>query len=386
MAGEPVGVGIIGAGYISSIYLENLTTRFDTVRVVGIGDLVPDNARRQAERFGVAAMTVEEVLAHPEVEIVVNLTIPAAHHEVGMRAIRAGKSVYNEKPLAATPDQARELLACATEAGVLVGGAPDTFLGGGLQTARRLLDAGAIGTPVAVSGMLLLSGHERWHPNPDFYYQPGGGPLFDMGPYYLTAMVALLGPVNRVSGTTGTSFATRTIRSGPRAGEAIPVSTPTHIVATLDFTEGTRGSLTTSFDVHDTNRTTLVLYGSDGTLRLPDPNTFGGPLELLRAGEETWEDVPIETGLTDNARGLGVSDLARALREGGSHRASGEMAAHVVAVMHAVLASDAEGRHIAIEHPCDRPAPLDPWPRPRIDPSTGNATARLTPSPPSWWA
>jgi predicted dehydrogenase len=355
---SPVGIGIIGAGYISSIYLENCSVRFDNLRVVGVADLMEERAREQAARFGIAAMTVDELLAHPEVEIVVNLTIPAAHHEVGMRAIAAGKAIYNEKPLAATPAQARELLDGAAERGVRVGSAPDTFLGGGLQTARRLLDDGAIGTPVAVTAMMLTSGHERWHPNPDFYYQPGGGPLFDMGPYYLTALLSLLGPVGRVSGTAGTSYPTRTIASGPRAGETVPVETPTHIVATLDFASGVGGSLTTTFDVHDTQSSTLVLYGSAGTLRLPDPNTFGGPVELLHAGATAWEPVALDSGHTENARGLGVSDMARALREGGPHRASGELGYHVVEVMHAVLASSEQGRHIAVESSFERPSPL----------------------------
>lgn len=357
-SGDPVGIGIVGAGYISTIYLANLTTRFANVRVVGIADLMMDRAREQAEAHGVAAMTVDELLAHPEVEIVVNLTIPAAHAEVGIQAIEAGKSVYNEKPLATSPAAARDLLARAAERGVRVGAAPDTFLGGGLQTVRALLDEGTIGRPVAVTGMMLTAGHERWHPNPDFYYQPGGGPLWDMGPYYLTALLSLLGPVQRVAGTASASFDTRTIKSGPRSGETVPVHTPTHILTLLDFASGSRGSLTTSFDVHDTKGSTLVLYGSEGTLRLPDPNTFGGPIELLKPGSDAWEPVDLRYGFTDNSRGLGVSDMARALREGGPQRASGEMAAHVVDVMDAALASSAEGRHIAVASTFERPARL----------------------------
>jgi predicted dehydrogenase len=355
---SPVGIGVIGAGYISDIYLKNCTSRFDNLRVVAIADLMMDRAREQAEKYGIAAMTVDELLGHPEIEIVIDLTIPAVHGEVGLRVIEAGKSVYNEKPLAATPADARLLLQRAAERGVRVGGAPDTFLGGGLQTVRALLDEGAIGTPVAATGMMLTSGHERWHPNPDFYYQPGGGPLWDMGPYYLTALLALLGPVERVAGTASASFAERTIKSGPRAGETVPVDTPTHILTLLDFASGTRGSLTTSFDVYDTNGSTLVLYGSDGTLRLPDPNTFGGPISLLRAGASEWEEIAPRFGYTDNSRGLGVSDMARALREGGPHRASGEMAAHVVDIMDAALASSVQGRHMAITSRFGRPARL----------------------------
>lgn len=354
----PVGVGIIGAGYISGIYLENCTARFDNLRVVGIADLIMERARSQAAMYRVDPFTVEELLAHPDVEIIVNLTIPAAHAEVALAAVEAGKSVYNEKPLTATREQGSLLLQRAAEQGVLVGGAPDTFLGGGLQTARTLLDDGVIGAPIAATGMLLLSGHERWHPNPDFYYQPGGGPLFDMGPYYLAALLSLLGPVERVSGTATASVPTRTIGSGARRGEVIPVDTPTHIITVLDFESGPRASLTTSFDVWVTKQSTLVLYGSQGTLRLPDPNTFGGPIHLLRAGADTWEPVGLKYGNTDNSRGLGVSDMARALRDGEPHRASGEMAHHIVDIMHAALESSEQGRHIPVESWFEIPAPL----------------------------
>ena len=356
--GERVGIGIIGAGYISSRYLENLTTRFDNVNVLGVADLVESHARDQGARFGVQPMTVAELLAHPEIEIVVNLTIHAAHAEVAFAVIEAGKSVYSEKPLAAAREDARQILEKAREKGVLVGNAPDTFLGAGYQTARKLLDEGVIGTPHAANAMLLLSGHERWHPNPDFYYQPGGGPMFDMGPYYLTALLSLLGPVARVAATSAASFPTRTIASGPRAGDVVPVNTPTHIAALLDFAQGTRVTLTTSFDVHDTNRTTVVLYGSEGSLRLPDPNMFGGPIELLRPGAESWEPVDLIAGVTDDSRGIGVSDMASALREGRVPRASGEMGFHVVDVMHAALESADQERYITLASTIDRPEPL----------------------------
>lgn len=357
--GERVGIGIIGAGYISSRYLENLTTLFDNVQVLGVADLMEDRAREQGERFGVQPMTVEELLAHPEIEIVVNLTIPAAHAEVAFSAIEAGKSIYNEKPLAATREDARKILEMAREKGVLAGGAPDTFLGAGYQTARRLIDDGVIGTPHAANAMLLLSGHERWHPNPDFYYQPGGGPMFDMGPYYLAALLSLLGPVTRVASLAAASFPTRTIASGPRAGEVIPVNTPTHIAALLDFAEGAKATVTTSFDVHDTNQTTVVVYGSEGSLRLPDPNMFDGPVELLRPGAESWEPVDLVPGLTENARGIGVSDMAAALREGRAPRASGELGYHIVDVMHATLEAGELGRYVEIGSTIDRPEPLN---------------------------
>lgn len=356
--GERVGVGIIGAGYISSRYLENLTTIFDNVEVLGVADIVEAHARDQGARFGVQTMTIEELLAHPEIEIIVNLTIPAAHAEVAFSVIEAGKSIYNEKPLAAAREDAARILEMAKAKGVLAGGAPDTFLGAGYQTARKLLDEGAIGTPVAANAMLLLSGHERWHPNPDFYYQPGGGPMFDMGPYYLTALVSLLGPVSRVAAMSAASFDTRTIASGPRAGEVIPVDTPTHIATLLDFAQGTKATLTTTFDVYDTNRTTVVLYGSEGSMRLPDPNFFGGPIELLRPGADTWEPVDLIAGYTEDSRGLGVSDMASALHESRPPRASGELGMHVVDVMHAALESSEQERYLHVASTADRPEPL----------------------------
>jgi len=381
-AADPVSVGIIGAGYISEIYLANLTTRFDNLRVVAIADLMVERARERAAKVGIAAMTVGELLADPVIELVVNLTIPLAHAEVALAAVSAGKSVYNEKPLTETREQGKALLALARERGVHVGGAPDTFLGGGLQTARKLIDDGAIGLPIAATANMYTRGHERWHPDPAFYYQPGAGPMFDMGPYYVTALVSLLGPVARVGSSAGISFPERTITSEPKRGEIIQVNTPTHIAATLDFATGAIGTITTSFDLYDTTHSVLTIYGTEGTLRLPDPNTFGGAISILqsaackarrdplsvgrRPGEEavaptsdpTWEDVPLTHGFTDNSRGLGVADLARAIREGTPARASGDLAYHVLDVMHATLESSDEGRHIPIESTVDRPAPL----------------------------
>ena len=361
-SGTPIGIGVIGAGVISQIYLKNLTSRFPGVHVVGVADIVPAAAQARAEEFGIAALTVDELLAHPEIGIVLNLTIPAAHYPVAMQAIAAGKSVYNEKPLAGEVAQGQELLEAAQAAGVLVGGAPDTFLGAGLQTVRRLIDEGAIGEPVAASGAMLSSGHESWHPNPAFYYQPGAGPMLDMGPYYVTALVGILGPVRRVSSLARASFPTRTITSEPHRGETIAVNTPSHIVALLEFTSGPVGSLTTSFDTWDTDRSLLTIYGSAGSIRLPDPNTFGGPVQVMKAEnprDPRWEDVPLDAGYADNSRGLGVADLARAIRTGESPRASGEMAFHVLEVMHATLVSGERGEHIPIRSTMERPAPLD---------------------------
>jgi predicted dehydrogenase len=355
---QPVGVGVIGAGFIADIYLKNLTTMFGNVRVVGVADLVPERARARADTYGVAPLTVDELLQRPEIGIVVNLTIPQAHAEVAFAAVRAGKAIYNEKPLTMERADSDQLLAEAAQRGVLVGCAPDTFLGGGLQTARQVLDDGIIGEPVAFQGTMITRGHELWHPNPDFYYQAGVGPMFDMGPYYVTAIAALLGPVGGVTSLARATFPERTIASQPRYGEKIAVQTPTHIVASLELASGVIGSLTQTFDLWDTTHSELVVYGTKGTLRLPDPNTFGGPISLLRAGADTWEELPITHGYTENSRGLGVSDLASALRNGTTTRASGDLARHVLDVMHASLESAAQGHRVAITTRAERPAPL----------------------------
>lgn len=358
----PVGVGIIGAGVISEIYLKNTTGVFDNVRAVAIADLVVERAEARAEEFGVEALTVDELIAHPEIEIVINLTIPAAHHEVAKQVLEAGKSVYNEKPLAIDRDGARELVALAREKGVLVGGAPDTFLGGGLQTARKALDDGLIGEPVAATAQFLGRGMEMWHPDPYFFFQPGAGPLFDVGPYYLTALASMLGPVRAVTGFARASFPERTVTAkGPKTGDKIPVNTPTHFAASLQFESGALGSLQASFDVWETRDrgTLLTIYGSDGTLHLPDPNTFGGPVHLVQANTREVEELPLTHGYTENSRGIGVSDMARALRgDAEPARASGEMAAHVVDIMQSVLEAADSGSVRELETTMERPAPL----------------------------
>jgi predicted dehydrogenase len=372
---NPVAIGIVGAGVISEIYLQNLTTKFKHTRVIGIADIVADAAKARAGQFGIQALTVDELLEHPEIELVLNLTIPAAHAEVATRAVSNGKSAFNEKPLAISREEGKALLAAAEAKGVRVGAAPDTFLGGGLQTARQIIDSGAIGEPVAASALMLGHGMESWHPNPFFFFQPGAGPLFDIGPYYLTALTSILGPVARVSSVARASFPERIVGSGPRKGETIPVNTPTHIVSSLEFESGVLSSFTQSFDVWDTNAATLVIYGTDGTLRLPDPNTFGGPIEILdrknrslpddgtakwgqRNDDKDWQTLPLTYGNTENSRGLGLADLAAGLRSGEAHRASAEMAYHVLDIMVSVLESSDAGKHIDIESTMQRPAPV----------------------------
>ena len=306
-----------------------------------------------------AVRTVTELLADPAIEIVLNLTTPEAHALIAREALEAGKGVYNEKPLATALEDGKRLVESARSRGLRLGAAPDTFLGGGLQTCRQVIDEGAIGQPVAATAFMLIHGHEAWHPDPDFYYQKGGGPLFDMGPYYLTALISLLGAVRRVTGSARVTFSERMIRSEPRFGERIAVEVPTHLAAVLDFANGPIVTLVTSFDVWASEMPRLEIYGSEGSLSLPNPNTFGGPVRIRGADDDAWRDVPVTRPFTENSRGLGVADMATALRTGAPHRASGDLAYHVLEVMHAVETASREGRHVEIESRCARPEPMD---------------------------
>jgi predicted dehydrogenase len=351
-------VGVIGCGNISGVYLEASKT-FDILEVVACADLDMERAQAKAAQYQVPkACTVEELLVDPQIEIVVNLTTPDAHAEVGLAAIRAGKSVYNEKPLAIRREDGRALLEAARAQGVRVGGAPDTFLGGGLQTCRKLIDDGWIGEPVAATAFMLCHGHESWHPNPAFYYQVGGGPMFDMGPYYLTALVTLMGPVRRVTASARITFPERTITSQPLYGTKIKVETPTHIAGVMDFASGAMGTIITSFDVWASQLPRLEIYGTEGSMSVPDPNGFGGPVRIRRAGAADWSEIPLTHGYTKQHRSIGVADMAYALRSGRPHRASGELAYHVLDIMHAFHDASREGKHVELASTCPRPAPL----------------------------
>ena len=356
---SPVKVGVIGCGDISRAYLENART-FHILDVVACADLYLERAQERAQEFHIPrACTVAELLADPEIELVINLTIPAAHAEIGLAALEAGKCVYNEKPLAIVRKDAQRMLGKAADKHLLVGCAPDTFLGGGLQTCRKVIDDGEIGEPIAASAFMLSHGHENWHPDPAFYYRIGGGPMFDMGPYYLTALIALMGPIRRVTGSTKITFPTRTITSKPHAGDEIEVTTPTHITGIMDFARGAVGTISTSFDVWSTTLPPIEIYGTQGTLLLPDPNSFGGPVRMRKAGEHTWRDVPLTHGYTKNSRGIGAADMAYALRSGRPHhRANGELAYHVLDSMCAFEDASREGKHIELTSTCVRPEPL----------------------------
>lgn len=365
---NPVKTAVIGCGNISSIYLEN-AIKWDILDLRACANRTLSRAQSQAEKYQVPqAVPIADVLADPEIELIINLTTPDVHAEIGLAALRAGKSVYNEKPLAIRLDDGQLLLAEAKARGLRVGCAPDTFLGGGLQTCRQLIDAGEIGTPVAATGFMFIQGPEAWHPDPGFLYQVGAGPLFDIGPYYLTALINMLGPIRRVTGSARTTHPERIIGSGPKQGQTIPVETPTHIASVLDFAGGPVATLVTSFDVavsagaalnlYDAGGALLEIQGTTGTLSMPDPNTFGGPLRIRRLGDTDWREIPLTHAHTGNHRCLGVADLAYALRTGRPHRASGELAYHVLDAMHAVLEASSSGQHVELTSTCEHPAPL----------------------------
>jgi predicted dehydrogenase len=358
MAELPLSIGVIGCGVISGIYLERASRTFPQLEVRAVADRVAAAAEARGAEYGVPAMGPEELLARDDVDIVLNLTVPAAHVEVGLAAIAAGKHVYSEKPLAGSVAEARQLIDAAAAAGLRVGCAPDTFLGGGHQTARAVVDAGRIGTPLAGTAMLMLAGHERWHPNPDFYYShPGGGPMLDMGPYYITAMVNLLGPVAQVSALASRSRDTRTIAKGARAGQTVPVEVSTHIAGVMAFESGALVQIATSFDVAAHRHLPLELYGTEGSLAIPDPNRFDGEVEVSDGA--AWQAEPMRHGHgDDNYRGIGLADMAAAIAEGRPHRATGELAFHVLEVMEALIASADTGAAVEIHSRCERPAPM----------------------------
>ncbi|MDB6094145.1 MAG: oxidoreductase domain protein [Verrucomicrobia bacterium] len=353
-----VNVGIVGCGNISDAYFIG-SKKFDILNLVACADLDPTRAQAKAAQYGIrACATVADLLNDPEVEIVINLTVPKAHADVNIAALNAGKHAYCEKPFALNSADGAAVLALAKSKNLLVGSAPDTFLGSGIQTARKAVDDGLIGRPVAALGFMMCRGHESWHPSPQFYYQKGGGPMFDMGPYYLTAFVNLLGPVKRVGGSTSSAFADRLITSQPFNGTRIPVETPTHLTGTLDFVSGATATLVMSFDTWTYPLPNIVLFGTDSTLEVPDPNNFSGPVRLRSADGKTFDELP-HAHASDRSRGAGVADMAYSvIRRARPHRASGELAEHVVEIMESFDQSSATGRHVTLTTTCERPAAL----------------------------
>jgi len=350
-------MGVIGCGNISGAYLK-AAAGFPILDVKALADINPAAAEARGAEFGIPAKSVDALLADREIEIVVNLTVPLAHVEVGLRVIEAGKHVHSEKPLGITTAEARPLLDAARERNLRVGCAPDTFLGGAHQTCRKLIDAGAIGVPIAGAAFFMCPGHERWHPNPGFYYLRGGGPMLDMGPYYITDLVNLLGPVKRVAGITSRARAERLVTSEPLQGTRIPVEVATHAAATLEFVSGAVVTIVMSFDVARHRHRPIEIYGSEAAMAVPDPNWFGGQIEIGTAAGDWRPAVTEHAYANGNFRSIGVADMAHAIRSGRPHRASGDLAFHVLEVMEAVQRSSDEGRHVAIESRLERPAML----------------------------
>ena len=355
---SPTNIGLIGCGNISNAYFDGCRNYADIISITACADINMPHARATAAKHGLTfGGSVEDLLARPDIDIVVNLTIPGVHAEINRQALAAGKHVYCEKPFALTAADTAAVVADAAAAGLRVGSAPDTFMGAGLQCARQAIDKGLIGTPVSAFGFMLCPGHEFWHPNPNFYYKFGGGPMFDMGPYYVTALVNLLGPVCRVSGAARTTFAERTITSEPRHGEKISVEIPTHFSTTMEFAAGPVGTLVMSFDTPHTDLPNIVIHGTKGTLNVCDPNRFDDPCHFKPAGGDAFEPLPLNHA-TGRARGTGVADLATAIRSGRAQRAGGQLAHHVIEVMEGAVISPTEGRHVTIASTCERPAPL----------------------------
>jgi predicted dehydrogenase len=364
-----IDIGIIGCGNISHSYLKG-AARSELVRVKSVADLQGEAAEKKATEYGVQAVTVDRLLADPDIQIVINLTVPLAHAPVSLQVVEAGKHVYSEKPLVTRLEEAEELMLAAAAKGVRVGCAPDTFLGAGHQACRRAIDAGRIGRPIAGSAFFATHGMEHWHPNPEFFFKRGGGPILDIGPYYITQLVNLLGPVARVAAQATMGAATRTVSSDPLKGSIIQVEVPTTVNGVLSFVNGANVTVTTSWDVWKHCRVPFEIYGSEGSMLVPDPNFFGGD-PMLSEGGGDWTPIDISThpfgkpNRSTNAgaqvadyRIIGLLDMAAAVRDNRPHRAGGDLAMHVLEVLCAFEQSSTEGRHVQIETLCDRPEPL----------------------------
>lgn len=355
-------IGIVGIGDISGIYLKNITGTFSELNLVAVCDLKKDRALRAQEKYNIPKVydTMYELFEDESIDIVLNLTRPAEHFEVSKGALLAGKHVYSEKPLGASLEEGRELVALAEEKGLMLGGAPDTFLGAGIQTCRKLIDEGLIGDIVGASGAMICRGHETWHPDPEFYYTYGGGPMLDMGPYYVTALVNLVGRVKAVTGVTKISFPQRTITSQPLSGTVINVIAPTYITGILHFENGAIANLTTTFDVYKSDSHDIEIYGSKGTLFVPDPNCFGGSVKFFDGETKEMKEYPLTFDYDENSRALGLADMAKAIETGRLPRASYKQTYHVLEIMQAFDKSSKEGKTVEIESSYERQIPMKP--------------------------
>jgi len=359
---KKIGIGFVGCGCISGIYLKNLTNMFREVEIIGVCDLIRERAEKAVEEYNIPKLYEDmyELFRDPDVDIVLNITRPYEHYEVTKQALLHGKHVYSEKPLSPDLNEARELVALAAEKNLRLGGAPDTFMGAGIQTARHLIDSGFIGTPIGGTARFVSNGPERWHPDPEFLYQYGGGPLFDMGPYYVTALINLLGPVAEVNGMTAKSFPTRPILSEKKYGNIIDVEVPTFSMGTMRFKSGALANLFTTFDVTHNDSAILEIYGSEGTLVVPDPNYFDGPVVFYNGETKEKTEYPLKFNYAENSRGLGLADMGVAIKIGRAGRTTYKQTLHVLKVMASVMKSAELGVPVEVENHFEQEAPMDP--------------------------
>lgn len=357
---KTVKVAFIGVGSISRIYLENITKVFKGLEITGVCDLIPERAYHAKETYKLPRVYADmhEAFRDPQVDIILNLTRPYQHFEVTRLALEHGKHVYTEKPLGITLEEADTLVKLAGEKGLMLGGAPDTFLGAGLQSCRKYIDAGLIGDPVGAAAFMICRGHETWHPDPDFYYQPGGGPMLDMGPYYVTALTSLLGRVGRLVAAGKRTFDQRMITSQPHAGTVVDVRVNTYTTGILQFDSGVIGTLFTTFDAYYPTQARLEIYGSEGTLILPDPNFFGGPIQIFRPESKKYDELPLLFDYETDSRSLGLADMAKALRDGREARCGVQQIHHVVDILTGFDRSAAQGAWVDMKTPYHRPAPM----------------------------
>ncbi len=358
-----VKIGVIGCGMISEVYMKNIRERFGNLELVSCADILPEAAKKRAEQFHIKACSVEELLSDPEIEIVLNLTIPAEHAKISMQALKAGKCAYSEKPMAVSWEEGEDLIAYAREHKLLIGSAPDTFLGDGLQQVRRMIDRGEIGKPFAAQAFMLSRGPEYFHPNPSFFYQSGAGPMLDWGPYYITALVALFGPAVKVFGAGRNIFPERSVLSpeSPKYGEKFKVLVPTYITSLIEFKSGMLVTLTLTFDLKnaywESNMPYIQIYGTDGVINVPDVNKYDGPIEIRREGKET-EQIKVQGYFTENCRGMGLSEMAHALRTGEPFRTDGHLGRHVSEIMLGILKSAENGEPYLLRSTCRQPDAL----------------------------
>lgn len=357
---DKIKIGIIGCGNISGIYLQNLTSTFVNTEVWAVCDLVEERALEAKEKYNIPnAFTFDEMLNCEDVKIIVNLSTPKGHFDICKKVLEAGKHVYVEKPLSLELEQGMELKELAKKNNLLLGGAPDTFLGAGLQTCRKAIDDGLIGDVIGATAFMVCHGHESWHPDPEFYYDIGGGPMFDMGPYYLTALISLIGPAKTVAGMNSITFKQRTITSEKKFGKIIDVKVPTHVTGTIEFINGAIATVITSFDVWGSTLPRIEIYGSRGTLIVPDPNGFGGDVKICTYFDNNFRDLPLTHIYFENSRGIGVADMADAIKNNRNNIANGDLTCHVLEIMHAFHKSANDRAFIDLHTTCERPRPLD---------------------------